>query len=603
MILEKVSVSQIASFDPTQPAGCPRRWWFRYVAGKPEPETASKSKGKDFHTSIEHYLKTGEDVLSPEVRAGKHLIRRGEKQYVEVQVPDRVFRLKLDFAGVYLSGRIDLLDCGTVHLDGEGAEVSEDVIEVLDWKTTSSIAAYGKSGAALLTDPQMVGYGLAVLNADRHADRVRLSHVYFQTRGQKLATKRTIVATRDHLEGEHRRLTAVVSDMQRVAEISDASEVPKNLLACSAYGGCPHASYCPKSKVELLKNIWRTPMSLRRATPAPQTQVPPAQQPAPVAPSAQAVHTAPVQPAAPPAQAVHTAPVQPAATHRPVRAEVAAKLREEIERSDDEEGCADCGEELTIRNVSRLVDGTIKHIGCKGAPPQITPPDQPVITLAQSFEPVPPESIQTLPAAARELAAQNVEPRRETSKSEAQGAAEAPKRGRGRPRKTAPEPESQPGSPPAAVEQRTERAAVQEAGHTRTDIRPALQAHESRDLAQSEQHELPATVPEHTILIVDALVETCEMVYDLGPEVDALAEQLARQHNAADLRCAPADSPLSFGKWKGALTAVLRAEFTPRRYQVGNASLCGLRCLGDEVREVAAQAIASKFTTVVWGRR
>lgn len=576
MTLEKVSVSQIASFDPTQPAGCPRRWWFRYVAGKSEPETASKSKGKDFHTSIEHYLKTGEDVLSPEVRAGKHLIRRGEKQYVEVQVPDRVFRLKLDFAGVYLSGRIDLLDCGTVHLDGEGAEVSEDVIEVLDWKTTSSIAAYGKSGAALLTDPQMVGYGLAVLNADRHADRVRLSHVYFQTRGQKLAAKRTIVATRNHLEGEHRRLIAVVNDMRDIAQISDVSEVPKNLLACSAYRGCPHASYCPKTEAERLKNIWRTPMSLRRATPAPQTQVTPAQQPAPVTP---------------PAQAVHTAPVQPAATHRPVRAEVAAKLREEIERSDDEEGCADCGEELTIRNVSRLVDGTIRHIGCKGAAAQVAPPDQPVITLAQSFEPVPPESIQTLPAAARELAAQNVEPRREAAKPEAQAsAAEAPKRGRGRPRKTAAEPESQPGSS-AAVE----RVAVQEVEHTRTDIRPAP---ESRDLAQSEQPELPASpVPENTILIVDALVETCELVYDLGPDVDALAEQLARQHNAADLRCAPADSPLSFGKWKGALTAVLRAEFTPRT------SLCGLRCLGDEVREVAAQAIASKFTTVVWGRR
>ncbi len=576
MNLEKVSVSQIASFDPTQPAGCPRRWWFRYVAGKSEPETASKSKGKDFHTSIEHYLKTGEDVLSPEVRAGKHLIRRGERQYVEVQVPDRVFRLGLDFAGVYLSGRIDLLDCGTIHLDGEGAEVSEDVIEVLDWKTTSSIAAYGKSGAALLTDPQMVGYGLAVLNADKYADRVRLSHVYFQTRGQKLAAKRTIVATRDHLEGEHRRLTAVVNDMRAIAQISDASEVPKNLLACSAYGGCPHASYCPKTEAERLKNIWRTPMSLRRATPAPQTQVTPAQQPAPDAPSAQAVHTAPVQPA-------------------PVRAETAAKLRAEIERTDDEEGCADCGEELTIRNVSRLTDGTIKHIGCKGAPPQITPPDQPVITLAQSFEPVPPESIQTLPAAARELAAQNVEPRRETAKSEAQGAAEAPKRGRGRPRKA--EPESQTGSPPAATLPELVDEICDAILRSSTP-KIAAQAHESRDLAQSEQPELPANpVPENTILIVDALVETCELVYDLGPEVDALAEQLARQHNAADLRCAPSDSPLSFGKWKGALAAVLRAEFTPRT------SLCGLRCLGDEVREVAAQAIASKFTTVVWGRR
>ncbi len=318
-------------------------------------------------------------------------------------------------------------------------------------------------------------------------------------------------------------------------------------------------------------------MSLRRATPA--------QQPAP---------------AAPPAQAVHTAPVQPVTAHRPVRAEieaklraVEAKLREEIERSDDEEGCADCGEELTIRNVSRLVDGTIRHIGCKGAAAQVAPPDQPVITLAQSFEPVPPEAIQTLPAAARELAAQNVEPRREAAKPEAQAsAAEAPKRGRGRPRKTAAEPESQTGSPPAAT--LPERAAVQEVEQQRTDIRPALQAHESAD---PEPQQPASAVPENTILIVDALVETCELVYDLGPEVDALAEQLARQHNAADLRCAPSDSPLSFGKWKGALAAVLRAEFTPRT------TLCGLRCLGDEVREVAAQAIASKFTTVVWGRR
>ena len=129
---------------------------------------------------------------------------------------------------------------------------------MLDWKTTSSIAAYGKSGAALLTDPQMVGYGLAVLNADKYADRVRLSHVYFQTRGQKLASKRTIVATRDHLEGEHKRLTAVVNDMRDIAR-STMSEVPKNLLACSAYGGCPHASYCPKTEAERLKNIWRTP--------------------------------------------------------------------------------------------------------------------------------------------------------------------------------------------------------------------------------------------------------------------------------------------------------------------------------------------------------
>jgi len=252
--------------------------------------------------------------------------------------------------------------------------------------------------------------------------------------------------------------------------------------------------------------------------------------------------------------------------------------------------------------VSRLLDGTIKHIGCKGAAAQVAPPDQPVIALAQSFEPVPPEAIQTLPPQARELAAQNVELRREAVKPEAQAsAAEAPKRGRGRPRKTSRQPCAREHDPVVDARWVETCELVDEICDTilrSSTPKIAAQAHESRDLAQSEQPELPANpVPENTILIVDALVETCELVYDLGPEVDALAEQLARQHNAADLRCAPSDSPLSFGKWKGALTAVLRAEFTPRT------SLCGLRCLGDEVREVAAQAIASKFTTVIWGRR
>ncbi|MEO9194315.1 MAG: hypothetical protein ABI445_11680, partial [Polyangia bacterium] len=38
------------------------------------------------------------------------------------------------------------------------------------------------------------------------------------------------------------------------------------------------------------------------------------------------------------------------------------------------------------------------------------------------------------------------------------------------------------------------------------------------------------------------------------------ADELAAHFKTDDIRCAPGDSPLAFGKWKGALAAFVRAE-------------------------------------------
>lgn len=614
MKLEKVSVSQIAAFDPTQPAGCPRRWWFRWVDGRKEPETAAKARGTDFHREVEHYLLTGEDVLRPEVRVGKHLIDRGVSQIVEAQIPGGdLIHLGLTFPwndgaawpvreSTLLTGRVDRIDFGGTHLDGEGNPVDDGFPEILDWKTTSSITAYAKSGAQLATDPQMIGYASALLRPDdpdelqpvSRAQFVRLSHVYFQTKGARAAAKRTIVVSREHVTEGYHRLCGVVDDMRKVANLPVVDDVPKNLSACSAYGGCPHAAYCPKTSAEALRGIWsKDTMSLadrmRNRSLVPHAA---AQQ---IAPPATPVHVP--QTPAPAAAPAPTAQDRAAL----LRAELAKLEQESESAADDDATCEDCGAELTIHNLSKLPDGSIRHIGCKQAPAPITPPDQPPIT--QRFEPVPAETIPTLSPAVRVVA------------ESAPAPAPAEKRGPGRPRK-----------PRASVsaEQVAEHvtpAAIppgmvpaDNAIHQSAKADAAIAAIEAqagqafRQVLASEQLEAArpvARVLPVNILIVDSTIEippqdgatlaTC----DIGPELDAIASELARKHNAAELRCAPSDGPLSFGKWKGALSAVLRECFAPHN----TTRVHTVRVRGDEVREVAVQAIASKFDVVIWGSR
>ena len=640
--LEKVSVSQIAAFDSTQPAGCPRRWWFRYVDGRKEPETVAKARGTDFHKEIEHYLLTGEDVLRPEVRVGKHLIDRTDSQLIEVSIPHSTTKGSIgllfpdDSTQTYtqLVGRVDRFDEGSLHLDGEGNAVLDGFPEILDWKTTSSIAAYAKSGAQLATDPQMIGYASALFRPDGvqgivsdSVTHVRLSHVYFQTRGARAAAKRTIVASREHVTEGYHRLCEVVDDMRKVARLPVVDDVPKNLSACSAYGGCPHAAYCPKTSAEALRGIWsKTDMSLlthmKKSTLVPHAA---AQQIAPPA--------IPVAPAATltPVAAPNAAQAARAAA---LRAELQALEQQSAEESDDAT-CEACGEDLTIHNLSRLQDGTIRHIGCKSAPAPITPPDQPPIT--QRFEPVPAESIAALPPAARAAAEAAPPP------------APVEKRRPGRPRK-APAPAGQVAEhtvpaavpvqeirkvdpvtaaaeaqdvadaregasrvqiPEAALEpvREAREATVREVAESREILRQACD-HMDRRLARlnlsehvAEQTEVRTFGP-FNILLLDCCVELPGAngrpdVLDLGPELDGYAQSLAQKHNAAELRCAPSDGPLSYGKWQGALTAVLRECFkVPATHRVFT-----LRTRGDAVRELAAAAIAHKFDLVVWGGR
>ncbi len=257
-VLARTSVSQVGTFDPSQDGGCPTKWWMEKIDGRSTPTTAAMTGGTEDHAQIEHYLNTGEDVLGPRTRVGKYLIPTpGSDLLVEHEFSGT----DLVAAGVPFLGYIDCVNPRSEYLDAEG-ELKKDpwgTIEVIDWKTTSDFK-WAKAGSALVRTVQMPAYGQYVSGAlfpkwASSPEFVRLSHVYFRTKGAPAAEKRTALVPLTTIRSRWETIEGVVREMKDVALESDVRKVPKNLNACTAYGGCPHANYCPRNKLDLLKTV------------------------------------------------------------------------------------------------------------------------------------------------------------------------------------------------------------------------------------------------------------------------------------------------------------------------------------------------------------
>src|SRR5574343_1502397 len=111
-VLAQVSVSQVNTFDATQDGGCPTKWWLNKVMGREIPGTKAQAVGIEGHEQLEHYLLTGEDVLGPVARAGKHLLPPPRDPRVLVE-----HELRGTLAGVALLGYTDVLNTTGLHVD------------------------------------------------------------------------------------------------------------------------------------------------------------------------------------------------------------------------------------------------------------------------------------------------------------------------------------------------------------------------------------------------------------------------------------------------------------------------------------------------------
>jgi len=411
--VRRTSVSALTSFDPESYAGCPLRWWQQRVGGKPEPETKSQGQGKAIHSEVEEYLKTGnEGVLGPIAREGlRFLPRPGDDLVIEGDFGDlgealaqreafhrsggveaglltKMERAAGLIAGmVPLQGYIDLRHGRGEFVDATGILLKEKpehgkVVEVVDHKSTSDIDAYAKSPSEMAETIQMLGYANFVLNVVPDADHVRVSHIYYQTRGSKRAKKITALLSANVAREKWRRVDKLAVYMEEVARQTRPEDVEGNKKSCTAYRGCPHISYCPGAHRSFSKQGDQR-MSLFGNTTTPTTNGTPA-----AAPSGSLFGS--VQKIATPAP-VSPAPVQDRAAIDAAKQKFAA---EDAGAAVNLGFCAQCGTKLLPTNSSRLPNGTSTHIGCgvaqnTVAPNQIVPNDAARPTLVQSANPVP----------------------------------------------------------------------------------------------------------------------------------------------------------------------------------------------------------------------
>lgn len=261
-MITSISPSSINAFDSRTTFGCERRWWYKYVAKKPEPVMPHLERGVKLHALIEKYLK-GEPIEGGEGEeyglflAGQHMIDLVKPKVKQVEAP---------VSGLIADVPISSMSkCDVVLTDG-----------ILDWKTSSDIKRYGKTPETLKVDTQLVIYARVFFPG---WFEVRMAHGYFQT-GKGKSTRTELVETtilKSELDDYYENvIVPTVERMKRTSEVVDPKFVPPNLKACRM---CPHASYCTQDKEENPVMSFFKKLHGAQQTPA---APPPAPQPEPV---------------------------------------------------------------------------------------------------------------------------------------------------------------------------------------------------------------------------------------------------------------------------------------------------------------------------------
>jgi len=292
-----LSVSAIQKFDPSEPAGCNRAWWFRYREGIKEPETEPLRFGKALAKELEHYLKTGVDVLGPVARAGKHLLpapgpdleveeelgdiraavavreaARAAGRLSDPLVAEEIRRLAgLTAAGIPLMGAADLRHARGEYVGPDGIlrrEELPDVTEIVDHKSSSRIntsvsasgrvyEGYGKTLDQIHQSVQMVGYGVHAAYRRPRTQYLREGFIYYQTKAGRAAEKRTGIIPVETVLRRWERVESVARVIEHVAREPDVSKVEPNLAACNAYHRpCHYTERCPRSVEQIFASMF-----------------------------------------------------------------------------------------------------------------------------------------------------------------------------------------------------------------------------------------------------------------------------------------------------------------------------------------------------------
>lgn len=607
-VLRYASPSQISTCDAEgdPSTGCEQRWVFAKVERRKEPERDAQKLGTVAHKSLQATLETGDMVLHPLALQFREMLpARGAVGWAH-EVETEGYQI----AGLPIYGRLDSLNLSGQWYDLDRHEWRWDpgIPEVVDWKFLSSIDKWACSADEVAEQVPMIIYGdWAVKNA--LAPAVRLSHCVSQTRqgdGRRAGevVKRTKKIPLAVLRPAVVRLENVVERMRWLA--AHPGNAVKNAAACGAYGGCPHQAYCDRPELsfsDLFRNDpTRTGDTMRTLPPASTPAPPPTTAALPPTTAA----APPQAPASPPALTrdqllAQLAALDAAGKGQPQLVGDAAKTVAQAKGIELPAGAGLAGYGPAAQGPPL---GMHRHDG-------VNPPDAAPAGGPGAAEPIPAHELGTLPP---EIQAAAVAGGWVAGTPGAAPPAEKPKRGR--PKKTESitpveqtdtKRQSATAPPPGAVEvggSAAQDLADDARGETSTWVRPDGSTVKVATVTRVSDTSL------HLLVDVDPRKFSGRLgvVDRLEPYVQAIADALAQNAHAVDVRCAGKDSPLAYGGWRGFLRAAVKeavARGARGATDAGPVIEPGWYAVSttNEVMAEAADAAAEVAATALYGGR
>ncbi len=246
------SATGITTADPNSYAGCNRKWYYDQVENRKGPPTKAMLGGTSLHKEIEDHLRTGASLTSPLALAGRVFIPHpGSGLFIEKPIHFQTA------GGIGIHGHVDLYNLRGQYIDPQG-DLQQDPswsFEVKDWKTTSDFS-YAKTERDLAENIQLNTYAEAGFRMWADAEHARLTHVNFLTRGRPQSKLVTIRRSREEIRRRWEYAESVVRVMADVAREPTADSVAENTKSCSAYSGCPHREYCSAFRRNSLDSVY-----------------------------------------------------------------------------------------------------------------------------------------------------------------------------------------------------------------------------------------------------------------------------------------------------------------------------------------------------------
>lgn len=255
------SASHLTKADPNSAGGCLRRWFYETVLGLRSASTKAQETGTKLHSEVDGYLTQGRPLVSQLAIAGR--------AYIDAPGPGILIETAIHTAkdgaltGAWLycgptpiAGHVDLWNHRGFHINAEAELVADkpSTLETKDWKTTSDFK-WCKTPTELASNIQLITYAEVGFRMWPQYDLARMTHVYFRTKGRPESQLVSVLCDREHVSRQWEYVSSIGRTIADAARETAADAVDANRNACSAYGGCPHRSYCTVGNHDSLADI------------------------------------------------------------------------------------------------------------------------------------------------------------------------------------------------------------------------------------------------------------------------------------------------------------------------------------------------------------